>query len=240
MCPSVAALFDILRQRVTEQDIRDFSPGDPGYPAYVRLWLQILATGEVPRKSEFDLTEVIGMTGWASPNYFPCPRRFCTYRLLTSSVACHLYLTGNCSEDVRPANYTAIRLINDVKILEDAELSSLVGSVLCEVAESLKSQEWLEEEHPFFHAAEMIWAQRIGDYQRSANAANALIRSDQIVRQHHDFFAGDSRFLYGLTVYDQLYAEWHQALSELTNPNSSEDLQLVIETLSSGTSGCTT
>ena len=45
MNPSVDALFQYTRSRVTDQDIVDFSPSDPGYPNYVKLWTQIRRSG---------------------------------------------------------------------------------------------------------------------------------------------------------------------------------------------------
>jgi hypothetical protein len=226
---AVSKLFDSLRCRVTAADIRDFSPGDPGYVGYVSCWLRILETGDLPRMPEFNVTEVLGLNCGVNPKSEP--PRFCTYRLFISTVACRLFLAGHDSENIQPANFTALRLVNDVHELAEIELSALVGAVLREVPEFLKEREWLEDEYPFFHAAEMVWAQRAGDFERSRDAAIALMQSDYRVRQHLDFSSDDARFLYGLSVYDCHYKEWRRTFSKLVNPNGSEHLQLVLETL---------
>ena len=231
VCDSLNALFHHLRNHVTEEDIREFSPGDPGYPDYVKEWLKILTTGVVPTRADFDHSEVIGLTCWSDASDFPSPKRFLRYRLFTMAVACQLSAQGNCSEEVRPANYVAIKLINDVRDLDDDGTSQLVGFALPDLAEILRSQPWIEEEYPFFYAAEMIWAQRNGLFDRAVAAAVNLIEAEQSVRQHEEFFEESQRFLFGLTNYDQLNDEWDAALGELTNPTASEELKLVTETL---------
>ena len=64
---AVATFFELLRERLTQADIRHESPGDPGHPDYVALWTKILTSGAIPKRSTFDLSEVIGLTGWGTP-----------------------------------------------------------------------------------------------------------------------------------------------------------------------------
>lgn len=240
MSPAVLALFELLRGRVTEQDVRHFSPSDPGYPAYVHCWTQILNSGIAPTGTHFDLSEVIGLVGWDSPDHYEEPNRFLTYRLFTSSVACHLYLTGNDSDCVHPVNYVAIRLIDDARDLGDPEIVSLVGEVLAEMAVELKAVTPPEDECPFLHAAEMVWAQRIGDYGRADSAAKTLLVEEERVwqrlelwQQHeeYEYHPESLRFLFGLTNYDTLNAQWNRVFAELTNPNDSEETQFIIDAL---------
>lgn len=230
-CNSLNTLFHHLRNHVSEEDIRQFSPGDPGYPDYVREWVKILTTGVVPTRASFDHSEVIGLTCWSDSGDFQSPMRFHRYRLFTLAVACKLFVLGNCTEDIRAGNYVAIKMINDARDLGDDGTSMLVGNALPAIAEALSSQPWIEEEYPFFYAAEMIWAQRHRDFDRAVSVASKLIESEQSVRQHEEFFGESQRFLFGLTIYDQLNDEWDAALCELANPTTSEEMQLVIDTL---------
>ena len=225
-------LFHLLRERLTEKDIQDFSPADPGYDSYVKLWTTIFATGKMPCESEFDLDEVIGLTGWFPADEATNPDRFRIYRLFTSSVACGLYLTDIEFGSRRPLNYTLVRLINDAFDLGDRDIHSSIGDVLVELKVSLKQQRYLDEEAPFLDAAEMIWAQRIGDFQRSESSAEALILEEHLVRkQMGDHFWGGTKFLFGLTISDLLNSEWNDAFAKLTNPNNHEETQLVIDAL---------
>ena len=76
MDSSVIGLFQYTQSRVTDQDIIDYCPGDPGYLNYVKLWTQIKHSGSIPQKTDFDLSEVIGLTGWATPEEEKDPERF--------------------------------------------------------------------------------------------------------------------------------------------------------------------
>lgn len=63
---AVRALCDYCATHIAPGDIERFAPSDPGYDNYVRVWSVILETGTVPagRRYRFELTEVIGLTGW--------------------------------------------------------------------------------------------------------------------------------------------------------------------------------
>lgn len=104
MDSAIDDLFQFTRSRVTEKDIADFSPNDPGYPDYVRLWTQVHRTGIIPRQIEFDLSEVIALTGWGVPSAYFNPEGFRNFRRFTSSVGvtllhffCSLTFHGNTS-----------------------------------------------------------------------------------------------------------------------------------------------
>ena len=171
------------------------------------------------------------MTCWDVSEHYDDPCRFRMYRLFTLAAACVAFSNGQCTEDVLAANYVALRLLNDAHALGDREINASLGMLLVEMPEILKSQSWLEEEFPFFHVAEMVWAQRRGDFSRSSDAAKKLLNGEQLVREHDEFCAEDARFLFGLTIYDQLNEEWLNTLSELTIPYQDEEFQLVVEAL---------
>ncbi len=216
---------------VTEQDIIDFSPGDPGYPDYVRLWTQIKRSGSIPPQTEFDLSEVIGLTGWAKPEEWDDPERFRNYRRFTSAVGVALLHGGNDSESVRVANYLARDLVIDLDLTSKRHLS-LLRSVVAATREVLSTTN-LDEGYPFFTYAAMILAQKARDWNASEAAATQLIEDEAAVRKNDslNWTIEDDRFLLGLSVYDQLHKDWISFAQALKNPNQHEDTQLVLEAL---------
>lgn len=228
MNPHVESLFELTRSIVSEQHIADFSPADPGYESYVRLWTRIFRSGEIPKQSEFDLSEVIGLTGWASPDDFDKPIQFRQYRRFTSAVAVALIEFGNDTESVRVGNYLARDLIIDTEV-SDRKYFDLVRRVFPVVRETLAKTNY-EEEYPYFTFGSLILAQMAGDYGESASFASKLIEDEATVRNNDSLNWGieDSRFLFGLTNYDQLNADWLRFASQLSNPSNDANLQLVM------------
>lgn len=231
MDTSIAALFQFTRSRVTDQDIIEFSPRDPGYPEYVKLWRRIRQTGDIPRRTTFDLSEVIGLTGWADPTEESNSDRFRHYRRFTSAVGIALLHYDNHSESVRPANYLARDLIIDLDPT-DSEHLSLLREVF-PVTRTRLVEAGDEPEFPFFTFGEMILAQIARDYGASDSAASRLVEDEATVRSDEslNYLVQDNRFLLGLTIYDQLHVDWLKLADELVNPNDHEDTNYVIDVL---------
>ena len=123
--PAVVDFYNLMRDRISEQDIREFSPADPGYYDYVRVWSEIVSTGHVPNSWVWDLHEVISLTFGDLPGKVSDdPDRYRVYRLFLSSVEFHLWLTDGIGGSV--LNYSAINLIDDSRDLNDPEILSLV------------------------------------------------------------------------------------------------------------------
>ena len=231
MDSSVVSLFQHTQSRVTDQDIIDFSPGDPGYPDYVKLWTQIRRSGSIPKQTEFDLSEVIGLTGWAKPEEWEDPERFRNYRRFTSAVGVALLHNGNDSESVRVANYLARDLVIDLDSDSNRHMS-LLQPVVAATREVLSTTN-LDEGYPFFTFATMILAQKSRDWRSAEAAASLLIQDESAVRQNEslNWSIQNDRFLLGLSVYDQLHKDWISFARALKNPNKHEDTQLVIDAL---------
>jgi len=231
MNPAIDALFQYTRSHVTEQDIVDFSPGDPGYANYVRVWTEILRTGVVPRESHFDLSEVIALTGWSLPEDWERPDRFLAYRRFTSAVAVTMLHFGNHSEDIRTANYLARDLLIDLD-RANPHYFSLLREVFPVVRDLLAATHG-EPEYPFFTFGEMLLAQWAEDWETSQRAATRLIKDENAVRQSEVLggYVESDRFLLGLTNYDQLHDDWRAFAANLKNPTGHEETQLVIEAL---------
>ena len=95
------ALLTCTTAQVTEQDILDFSPHDPGYPNYVRILTDILLTRRLPSKSgsRFDVAEAVNVALFRlAPDNPPRLRRF---RCFTSAVALSLLAGGDDTGDDR-------------------------------------------------------------------------------------------------------------------------------------------
>lgn len=229
MNPLVESLFELARTDVTEQHIVDYSPSDPSYRSYVELWTNILRTGDIPKRSTFDLSEVISLTGWVNSSDMENPSRFQQYRRFTSAVAVALFDFGNDSEVIRAPNYLARDLIIDTA-LDDQSHFNAVRHVFPVVRETLVNSN-REEEYPFFTFGSMILAAWADDHAALPNLARQLIDDDATVRNHEWMGVDDPTLLFGLTNYDQLNADWLRFASALTNPYDDENLQLVIDAL---------
>jgi len=231
MNPLVDTLFQLTRSRITERHISDFSPADPGYKSYVRLWTRIFRSGEIPRQSEFDLSEVIGLTGWALPSDLNQPNRFRDYRRFTSSVGVALITFGNDSDSVRVANYLARDLIVDSHI-NDREHFDAVRNVFPLVRETLIQTNY-EEEYPFFTLGSLILAHMAADFDAMPPIASQLIDDEASVRNNEslNWSVENPRFLFDLTNYDQLNRDWVNLTKTLTNPTDDTNVQLVMDTI---------
>lgn len=228
----IESLFGLTRSQVSEQHINDFSPSDPGYDSYVRLWTRIYRSGEIPKQTEFDLSEVIGLTGWAKPADFNDPVRFRQYRRFTSAVGAALIENGNDDECVRVGNYLARDLIVDTDI-DNAEHFESVRNVFPVLRDTLFKTNH-DEQYPYFTFGSLILAQMAGDFVESETMAAQLIEDDAAVRNNDsiNWITEDSRFLFGLTNYDQLHSDWFTWGLGLKNPNGDSNLALVIDAIS--------
>jgi len=231
MEPCVYSLFQFTRSRVTAKHIAEFSPGDPGYEDYVRLWTGILRTGELPTQTQFDLSEVIGLTGWVNSDTFAHPDRFRQYRRFTSAVAIALVHAGNDCESVRPANYLARDLIVDCDP-SDPEHLLRVRNVFLPTRDVLADTNQ-EPEYPFFTFGALILAQLANDQEEAVRHAAQLVEDEAAVRTNESLvlFRDDSRFLLGLTNYDQLHGDWVRLASGLSNPLQDVNTQLIIDAM---------
>jgi hypothetical protein len=231
MHSSVRELFEYCRSNVSDRMILDHAPNDPGYPAYVSLWTTIRRTGIVPKEIEFDLSEVIGLTGWGHAEQESDAEGFRCFRRFTSSVAVMLVHSGNDCESVRPGNYLARDLILDLDASDSNHLK-LLRPVFAETRALLAHEPW-EGEFPFFTFGMMILAQMEQDWKVAAEAAAMLIDDDAAVRRHDGWrnHAERGQFLLGLSGYDQVHGDWRAFAGRLVNPTKDENTQLIIDSL---------
>lgn len=228
---SIINLFEHVRSKVTEQDIIDFSPSDPGYYNYVGLWTEILRTGSIPQKTEFDLSEVIMLIGCGDAEKYPNPDRFKTCRRFTSAVGLALLHSGNCSESFRPAHYLARDLLIDLDDSDSKHLG-LLTPVFTTTREVIKSCRWEEDYYPFFTFGLMILAQKSENWEDAEKWAEQLITDEgELKNEQPDFGIEIDHFLLDRTYYDTHHGDWLSFAKSLKNPNKHEATQLVIDAL---------
>ena len=168
--PAVNDLVHYTRSRVSDEDIRRCSPGDPGWPNYVKLWTGIRQTGIIPRETNFDFREVIAMTSLANAEQARDPARFRGFRRFTSAVALALLHYGNDMWGIGSFLDTG-DLAHDLLIDLDPRSKKhlpLLRSATESTRELLRTT-YPDAGYPFFTFAAMILAQKAGDW----NAAEA-------------------------------------------------------------------
>lgn len=230
---SVEELFRLSRCEVTSDDILAFSPGDPGYNDYVREWTQILRSGIVPLKPNFDLTEVIAMTSWADPTSWSGDvQRFLAFRRFTSAVALTLIHRSNNCEAVRPPVYLARDLLVDLIDFypTGAKFLSTLRAVFRDTRTLLRSTR--DPEFPFITLGLLILAQLDHDWTSAEHAAEQLLADEQEARGFLGALFWSPEFLFGLTVYDQLTKDWRRMIAGLQNPSHHEATAIIIDALS--------
>lgn len=207
-------LFEYAARFVTTDDVAAFAPGDPGYPNYVRAFNSILASHELPRRADFDITETIGLTRWCNADREKDPERFRRFRVFTNAVGMALCVRGEGSDDSMPANYLAISLIDDADALRDRELLGLLVPAFDEFHEVLRGQN--SEESPFLLLGLLLAKAQLGSPdQEIAELA------DRIMSEESKYFGrASSDFLWGCTFFNQLHRRWNWFIFHVLNPST--------------------
>ena len=221
--------FEYTRSKITKKEIEDFSPDDPGYGNYVKLWSKIWEDGAIPERAKFDLSEVIALTGWSDAEKEQDPERFRRYRRFTSSVGISLLHFGNDSDCVRPPNYIARDLLVDLDRSDHTYLE-ILKEVFRVTRESLR-ETGIESEYPYFTLGSMILAQVNDDFTESENLANQLIEDESSVRSDDklNWKVDNETFLLGLSNYNQVENDWVRLVREIRNPSHHLETQLIID-----------
>ncbi|RCS54618.1 hypothetical protein DTL42_05650 [Bremerella cremea] len=229
----IKALFEYVRNQITEQHIQDYSPSDPGYHDYVRVWTKLLQSGQIPQQTDFELTEVINLTGWGNPVDYDDPEAFRAYRRFTTCVAWGLISHGQTAEYIRPMNYLAYDLVTDC-LPTNHQYFSLVRDLLPSLRDYLNNSQD-EVEYPFLTLAALILADRAGDHNEVTRLAIELIEEEANIRHDERFRYGvrhDSQFLFGRTVYEQRQEGWIFWTKGVSNPSKDINVQLILEAFS--------
>jgi hypothetical protein len=200
-------LFDYAARFVTADDVSAYAPSDPGYPEYVRTFDAILAAGEPPAHSNFEITETIGLTRWADANLERDPPRFRRFRTFANAVGVALRVAGVLADDDIAGNYLAINLIEDAHELRDAELLRLLGPAFDAVHKTLRDQS--SGEAPFLSLGRLLVAAELGSSDRELSTLAVRVAVEAFTTR----IDGATEFLWDCTYFDQLrrHWEWHVA-----------------------------
>ena len=228
MHPSITNLFEYTRNRITEQDIIDFSPDDLGYNDHVRVWTDFWKTGQFPHDAPFEITETIALTNEYDPVSSDLSDRYQHYRRFTHAVG----IMTIHEEPGWGLDYSSLCY----KLLKDADRSSQLHIQLLRTTLPPTRELLIDEQEscvPLFTLASMLLAQYDSDFQSADLDATQLIddgsKTDETYIRVHKW--SGNRFLFGVALSKIDLKRWTQLAATLNNPNNHEDTQFVIDTL---------
>ena len=235
-------------------------PNDPGAGEYLHMWSHIRDTGVIPsdeEDSDFYLTEVLSFVSWdpqptkpGSPAYFLLRRYdfdvgawitdvpmlksdFYDYRRFVQSVGLHLLHQKRMFSLSEMSSDLAYWLLKDLP--DDPKYLKLLVAAFSATRDFLIATR--DSEVAFFTFGELYLAQKARDWKLASKKAIQLIEDEDIARQIESGFGGpcSPAFLLG-SISRRQRKGWLVLVSELRNPQSHEDTQLVINELSKLTS----
>ena len=171
------------------------------------------------------------MTGWSKPASYTSPQRFREYRRFTSSVAAALVFLEKDTENIRVANYLARDLIIDADPT-DKEHFDAVANVFPVLQNTLEIS--LDVEHSFFTLGSLILSHMSNNYDKMAEFAERL-KKEESEAIYSWCNKKDSRFPFGITIFDQLKEDWDTFIAGLTNPNNDKEVQFILDGLNKTT-----
>jgi len=224
-------LFGYCCKHVNEQVVAQHCPGDPGYKTYVREWSRILAKGQIPEASNFEISETVGMTMRNDSDY---TEDFLRFRCFTNSVALQL-ITCRRKEVVFDLNYPLVRLLSDTIYLQDKRLLFLLKPAF-ESSFQLCGADptWMGEFVPWWAYGLTLLAACRGDEPEMLRWAMQTITSESKLRHSESGqFALSDTFLFGVTGFDSLCAVWIRLTNLLlVSYRNHEPVALILDALS--------
>jgi hypothetical protein len=195
-------LFQCARASVSEADIREHSPGDPGYGDYIHAWTAVLRSEVIPPPGTFAFDEPIALSRVDFPRLGEGYRR---YRVLVWSVAL-AWIPGDATDDFAPNEVVAI-LLDNAFALEDLALVTLLRPALEVVHDAMATRG--HEELAFVSLALAILADDIAEGER---LAERVLDEEQASRDRGN--THDRAFLWGLTYFDGQRRLWERLVRD--------------------------
>jgi hypothetical protein len=218
-------LLDRARSRMKGKDLRPFVAFDPGVYGYAAAFDSIVKAGDraltdihdgVELHRSFDFTEAVGLTRWGRPHE-PDARWF---RVLT----CAAHLAARpLGETEIPLNYSLVALVSDALTLSeegdaDAPLD-LLPDVFGEARQSVLRGEgdpWDSLSDEAFCVLAELLVRDDADPDLAEALRARLEELDALSSEYYlpgtsdlnPHFAANEAFVWGLTVFDQLHADW--------------------------------
>ncbi len=202
-------LFQYAVTFVSFDDIRRWSPTDPGYKDYVREWTTILTTRSLPLEYSFDVSEVITLNRYWKEGFEPDTAAFWRYRILTNAVEIAMRACGTDDGQSMTPSYAAITSIHDGLKLDDKKLFGLLLSAFGELTAKLKSEQ--DEQALFLILAQILVRFTLRQSESEiASLAQMLIEDEPTYK-----LRTSTRFLWGTGFYDQFNALWRKYVEQL-------------------------
>ena len=220
-------LFDHAARPVTPADVAAFAPSDPGHPGYVATFNRILATGDLPDRPSFAVSETVGLTRWADADRESDPVRFRRFRVLTNAVALSQLRAGVEPPDDLPPNYCVVSLLNDAYRLEDRTLVRLARPVLEAFDVPQVADVW--KERPFVTLGTLLADAYLGaDGHHLSDLTERLVREEAACASR-----ASADFLLGCSNFNQLHYLWVWLVDRLLPP-ATPTLRLVRDAIVDG------
>ncbi|HEY1123633.1 MAG TPA: hypothetical protein VGE67_18595 [Haloferula sp.] len=235
---SLSDFFEFHRARVTDGDIRDMVPNDPGYGGYVRFLKEIRKTSLLPNAPHGDLWEVVCAPPIGPKKPLPSPEAeqfqasMVRYRNFVFSIALGSVDTGADNDWIwlHPISW----------LLEDADRRDrsylrLLRSALDATGEKLADSHYSRDAPPFFTLGVLILSSWLKDSAGASAAAKRIIREDGDFRTDQKAKWGQATpgFLWDIQkiVSKDRLAALKRMATEIQNPANDFDVECVLRSL---------
>ena len=224
--PDLLTFLNYTRFQVTAEDIARHVMSDPGSDGYFDAWETVRNGGRIPEQLDFDFTEGIYSLAVSDSSKVRNPKGLMAYRRLTSAVGLVLFSWDRHSgEDFIPLNYIVLNVVRDFPSGKKPYLDS-ARKALAMLKTFLHPYPDFEE-YPFLLLAEILLAQKDGDFDCADRMAGDLLAAESELRRRDEWLKRKP-FLLGLTRSNRLHAEWLGASSGLVNPNNNPEMELLM------------
>lgn len=235
---SLADFFESHRARVTDEDIEDMVPSDPGSGDYAQFLKAIRKNGLLPDRPDGDLWEVVCAPPIGPKKPLPSPQAeqfqasMVRYRNFVFSIALGSVDTGADNDWIwlHPISW----------LLEDADRRDrsylrLLRSALDATGEKLAHPNYWRDAPPFFTLGMLILSSWLTDSAGVSTAAKRIIREDGDFRADQKARWGQAApgFLWDIQeiVSKDRLAVLKRMAAEIQNPANDFDVECVLRSL---------
>ena len=235
---SIAEFFAFHRSRITEGDIQDMVPSDPGSGGYIQFLKAIRKNGLLPDRPDGDLWEVVCAPPIGPKKPLPSPQAeqfqasMVRYRNFVFSIALGSVDTG--ADDDWIWLYPISWLLEDAD-RRDSSYLRLLRSALDVTGQKLAQSGYLIDARPFFTLGMLILSSWLKDSAGMSAAAKRIIREDGDFRADQKARWGQAApgFLWDIQeiVSKDRLAALKRMAAEIQNPANDFDVECVLRSL---------
>jgi len=222
-------LFLYCSSKIDPEVIARCCPGDPGYKGYVKEWNRIWRDRIIPRRSNFEISETVGLTMWDEG----LDAEMFRFRCFTNAVALKL-MCVHLQEPVFDLNYPLIRLLTDTILLSDKNAFMKLRAAV-ESARRVCSAGAIElaDALPWICHAQLLLASFQEGASQLRMLARRVIEEENTFRKEAEGGLISGVFLFGLTVFQTCHPLWLNLSTSLLTPHRTvEEIALILDGLS--------